>query len=143
MASKRKYRTVTTTIANAVSYGCGELSSLAEELREIVDNASGTNRENMPRIQALGEAADTLEGIEEPTVEENVGLIAIEYTEQLPRSAKRGLSRADRRDNGVNAIDACLQLLVEVEGDEHQTLIEDLEFIKDSAEGVEFPGMFG
>lgn len=152
--AKRKYKECKSTIADAISYAHSELASLAEECREVVDNASGTNRENTQRIQTLGETADTLEGIDEPDVDDTIGKFEVTYHEQLARSRRHGLSRGDRRDNAVQALDASIQVLQEKmedeekkkddeEGPDYQTLIDDLERMKDDAESVEFPGMYG
>jgi cytochrome P450 len=133
----------TMPIADAVSYAYGELESLAEECREVVDNAEG-GLANTQRIQTLDETASTLEGITEPDVEEEVGKLEIKFHEQQPASKSKGLSRNSRRDNAVAALDAAIQHLTDAEKhDDYQDLIDDLERIKDDAESVEFPGMYG
>jgi|SRR5215831_11280017 len=157
MARVRKHREVKSTIADAVSYAYSELEELGNEVREVVDNASGTNRENTGRIQTLGETADTLESISDPTIDEELGKVEVTYHEMLPRSRRHGLSRGDRRDNATGALDAVIQVLEEMEEvqsafkgadqnkdeTDYRGLIEDLERMKDEAESAEFPGMYG
>jgi hypothetical protein len=148
-----KIQAVNSTIVDAVSNACSELQSLAEEIREVVDNASGTPRENTQRIQTLDETASTLENISEPEVDEKIAQLAVTYTESLP-SGRSGLSRNDRRNNAVNMLDAAIEMLnkkseewSEGEGGTeeypYQDLIDDLENMKGEAEAVEFPGMYG
>jgi len=150
----RKFKSVKATIADAISFAHGELQSLAEEVREVVDNASGTPREHTQRIQTLDETASQLEGIDEPSVGDELGKLEVEYHEALPRSRRKGLSRADRRDNATGALDSVIQLLNEQKDDfeekhpdadasYYDSLIDDLERMKDDAEAVEFPGMYG
>lgn len=150
----RKLQEVKGTVGDAVSFAVSELQGLAEEIREVVDNASGTNRENTTRIQTLGETADTLEGIDEPTLEDGIGDLEVVYHVMMARSKRIGLSRGDRRDNAVQALDAVIQFLQELqekedekkkddEEDTYRSLIDDLERIKDDSESVEFPGMYG
>lgn len=137
-----KMETRTMPIAEAVSYALGEIQSLAEETREVVDGASGTPRESTQRIQTLDETASTLEGLEEPSIDEAI-IMEVTFSEALPRSRRKGLSRASRRDNATSALDAAIQALTDADNENYQELIDDLERIKDEADGVEFPGMFG
>jgi hypothetical protein len=145
----RKYEEIKSTIADAVSSAIGELTALAEEVREVVDNASG-GLENTPRIQTLDETATALEEIEDIEIDERIGKLEISYNQEKSNRKGRGLSRASRRDNAVQIFDAVLEKLGELEPQEsndnepdYTSLINDLEVIKENAEGVEFPGMFG
>lgn len=142
-----KTTTYKSSLADAVSTACGDLTSLAEECREVVDGAEG-GRANTQRILTLGETADTLENISEPEIEDEPGKIEIEYAQMLPKSKRHGLSRGDRRDNATMILDACIQELEEAQDkledkEAYQPLIDELNEIKDNAESVEFPGMYG
>jgi len=137
------------TIKNAVEEALNDLTGLAEEIREVVDNAEG-GLANTPRIQTLGETADTLDGINEPEIDGAIGDIELEYT-QSQGSGRRGLSRSARRDNAVSILDSCISTIQEKadaleEGDQKEELeglVNELEDIKGAAEECEFPGMFG
>jgi len=147
-----KMKVIECTLANAVSNGLGELQSLAEEIREVVDNAEGGLAQTQ-RIQTLEATADTLEQINEPEINEELGKLEVRYAESLP-SGRRGLSRRARCDNAINALDAAIEVLQEKsdnfsegeggsEEDPYKDLLDELEEIKGNAEACEFPGMFG
>lgn len=154
----RKYQEHKASVGDAISGACSDLASLAEECREVVDNVSGTPLENTQRNQTMGETADTLEGISEPDVDDaRLNEIMVSWQEIMPRSKRAPLSRSDRRDNACAALDAALNALTEKKDaleeadktandellDVIDSLITDVEQIKDEAEGVEFPGMRG
>jgi hypothetical protein len=148
--ARYKMNHIKTTVADAVSNAFSDLNGLAEEIREVVDNASGTNFENTQRIQTLDETASTLEGLSEPEINENMGKLEVEYRESLP-SGRKGLSRRMRCENAISALDAAIAVLQEKadelgEGDqqeEYEGLVNELEDIKGNAETCEFPGMYG
>lgn len=148
------------SLADAVEYAYGEISDLAEEIRTVVDDASGTPRENTQRMQTLGETADALEGIgDAPDVPDEIEC----YVEWVINT-RRGLSRSDRRDNATNALDAAISAIEDwisdqetdggdeggdgeepeaVDVSDAETLRDDLENAKGELENVEFPGMRG
>ena len=136
------------SVADAIS----ELQSLAEECREIVDNAEGGLAETA-RIQTFEETASTLEGISEPEVPEVVDELEIRYVEQRSTRKGRGESRAVRCANAVSLLQAAQEAVsVWLEDDANEKhdarddveqLANDLEEIIGEAEGCEFPGMFG
>jgi hypothetical protein len=142
-----------TTLSGALADAYSALQELAEEVREVVDNASGTNFENTQRIQTLDETASTLEGINEVTVEGVIGDFEVEYAQSVS-SRRRGLSRRARCDNALDIYDTCIQVLQEKsdewsegehgsEENPYEDLISEIENVKGEAEGCEFPGMFG
>lgn len=153
MAKARKLAITKGTVAEAVSAGWGEISSLAEEVREIVDNApEGLNQTQ--RIQTLDETANYLENIDEPEVPEALSGVRVEWTQLLPRTARRGLSRADRCSNAVAALEVAATAAQtwmddheeEEGGEDHDAVLEFLDSVQgaiDDAEAAEFPGMFG
>lgn len=105
---KLKFNTYKSTVSGAVEYAYGELTSLAEECREVVDNA-GDSFANTQRIQTLDETAGALEyHTDAPDMPEVVGELVCEYQEQVPTRKGRGLSRAARRDNAMNALGAAI-----------------------------------
>ena len=133
------------SVADAVSYAYGEISSLAEEIREVVDKASGTNRENTGRIQTLGDTADTLENCQEPDIPESLQAIEISFY----IAEKRKMSRGLRRDNAIEAMQAVIDAAWTYDEanpdseDDISGFIDSLENDRSEAEGVEFPGMMG
>lgn len=153
----RKFASHKSTVADAIGAAMDEFTQLAEDVREVVDNASGTARENTQRIQTMSETADTLEGLSEPDVSDTIGKIEVEYNSLLPRSARQPLSRADRCQNGIMALDAVVEVLEDLadKWDEenkdkenaidpgYRELINEIENLKSDAEGCEFPGMYG
>jgi hypothetical protein len=170
MAGSYKQVPRTTTLAAAIADGFSELESLAEECRELVDNASDMSR-GTQRIQTFEETADTLESLTQP--EEPPAVIAelaVAYSESVHRSKRHGPSRAVRCSNGVamltaakEAVEAWMEESREdwedsdvqsIIGDESsdtrgevysaaEQLASDLDDLISSAEGCEFPGMFG
>jgi len=156
--ANRKYQECKASVGDAISGAFGDLTTLAEECREVVDNVSGTPLENTARNQTMGETADTLEGLSEPDVDDDrLNAIMVTWMEIQPRNKRAPLSRSDRRDNAIAALDAALNALIEKKDaleeadktddnelvDVIDSLINDLEQIKGEAEGVEFPGMRG
>ena len=129
-----------TTIEDAISTAFSIIEDLANEVREVVDNAADTNFASTQRIQTLEETADTLENTDEPTVPP--GLHALEVT--VVTFVKRRQSRADRRDEACAYLAAVIELLQEREDDaEAEELAGELENIQGEWDGAEFPGMYG
>ena len=137
-------------IADAVSYAYGIIEELASECREVVDNASGTSRENTQRIQTLDETASTLENQQEPEVIDTERRV----TFQVHPDKRRGLSRQKRLDNAISAIEAILADIdvrreqigdtdLEDERDALDSLRDELDNTLGEIQGVEFPGMYG
>lgn len=159
------------TLANVVSEAISIISELSDEIREVVDGASGTARESTQRIQTLDETAGTLEQyVDEPSIPDHLSELQVTYFEFQKKKA----SRADRRDNAASLLDGVIGTLQEYidkeeldlttvseeDGDgeevtskiedeargrieEASTLLDELDNIKGEIEGVEFPGMYG
>lgn len=163
MSSRYKAMPQEACVADAVSSAFTELTDLAGECREIVDNASEGLAQTQ-RVQTLDETASALEGLSEPAeVSEKIGAARIRYTES---TKKGGLSRAVRRDNAVAAlqsvVDWCGERIEEIETElraaneeeeaesnlenekgELESLRDDAQEAIDAAEACEFPGMYG
>lgn len=143
--TKRKQTMITeeACIADAVENAYSEISELLEEAREVVDGASGTNRENTSRIVTLTETVDSLERHSEaPEVPD--GVTEMRVTWQAYKMKKRGLSRSQRLSNACSALTAVAEHLQdqgEVEGADE--LRDELENAVGEIEGVEFPGWAG
>lgn len=153
----RKFSNVKYSVADAISYAYGELSSLAEEARDIYDNAS-EGLQQTQRIQTFEETADTLENLDEPSVPDGFEG-EVSFGEEAPRRKNRGLSRSSRCGNAISAMGAlvslCEERIAELDekedlSDDEETLKTDLEELRDQlendkseAEGCEFPGMYG
>jgi hypothetical protein len=151
-AKAPKWRSVPhkSTVGAAADDARSELTTLGEECREIVDNAS-EGLANTQRIQTLGETADTLEGLNEVDIPEKVQEVEVEWTEQVPYDKRRGPSRDTRCSNAVQCLQACAEALrtwaedapdEEAESEAHSTA-DELDEIAGEAESLEFPGMFG
>lgn len=131
---------VVSTVGDAVENAVSDLNALGEECREGHDNMPDS-LQGSARGQALEEAADTLTGIEEPTIPEALGALPVTY--QQFRQTKR-LARAGRRDNATMALQAAKSALEAIDDKEEASeLAEEIGNIIDEAEGVEFPGWGG
>jgi hypothetical protein len=167
MARKRKFNTLTTSIENAISDAIGEATSLGEECREVCDNMP-ESLQSTSRYEALDNAANELEGLDEPEVPEVLKEVQVTYGVELPRSRRHGLSRASRASNAEgtmrSVIDAAQEWLDNAEAEykakfgddepeddsEYSVNISAVEELRDACEeiaeklsGVEFPGMYG
>lgn len=152
------------TIADAVSFGCSEIQTLGEEMREWADNMSANEGLTATdKYQAVEEAADTLENHQdELDVPGDVSEFEVEWTEQHPRRRRHQISRQYRLDNAVAALSAARDVCADLSQDEAyleehvedeerredvkegaQTLHDELDNMIGDVEGVEFPGMFG
>ncbi len=169
MARKSKYiKTEDACIADAISSAFSQLEDLASECREVVDNAPENLRDSQ-RITTLGEAADALESLSEPSVPDGLDDVRCQWQENIhPRA-----SRAQRRDNATAALSAVYSALedhiaelderiesgktedgttdltqdqrdeLESQKSDAEELMGEVERARDEADGVEFPGMFG
>ncbi len=147
------------TIEDALSNGFGELQSLRDEVREIVDNANDSLSQTA-RIQTLSETADTLDNVadNEPDLPSEFNLTL--SVGQLAHKRKNvSASRSIRRDNAVS----CLAAVVAVcddhlktfdsekersESDQSaydmvETLRDNIQEVIDEVDELKFPGMFG
>lgn len=150
------------TVADAISEAFNELQSLGEEMRSWADNIEEKFSQT-DRYQRISDAADTLESLEEPPFDGD-GIAAkyvariiralpeVEIYKLIGRSKRRGPSRADRCSHACGTIEQCMSIIEENINDlgddnDHkyalESLRDDLKRLKDDAEGVEFPGMFG
>lgn len=98
------------SLADLVSNGFSELQSLAEECREIVDNAS-EGLQQTQRIQTFESTADALESLSEPDVPDACSDIEVEYTEMVQKRKGRGTSRSTRCSNAVSMLSGCVSAL--------------------------------
>lgn len=131
------------TIADAVSEAFGTLQGLGEEMREAFDNTPESLQQSGVG-EARGEAADALENLSEPDVSEALGKLEFTFSEW---PLKPRASRSDQRGQAVNVLDCVIQFLNELgDSDDDEGLVDlvaELENLKDEAEAVEFPGMYG
>lgn len=129
------------------------IEELASEMREGYDNMEGANMGHLPKCEAMGEAADTLENVSTPDIPEALQDIPITYTEWVKRSKREGPSRQVRLDNAVARLTAAKDALESHKDDNEDldedivadldSLVSELDDIISNVEGVEFPGMFG
>jgi hypothetical protein len=156
------------TIEEAYSEFHGEIETLGEEMRAWYDNMP-EGPQNGEKGSAVDEAAEALEGIDERDIPEALKPLKFKFSVM----SGRGNSRAKRRDDAVQVLDALMQFVEAIDEDmllkqearrdyikalnlpelgtnECGALQEaaaglhsELEEDKDAAEGVEFPGQFG
>jgi hypothetical protein len=144
------------TISEAVGDAFSELQCLRDEMREkaeaLEEKFSGTEK-----YQTCNDTADTLDGFcdEEPEMGSDLGETELEYGQV---TNTRGVSRANRCSNAVQALTAVKELVEdrveELQKDDDRgkvgdALLEELEeFVEivgnaiDGAEGLDFPGMY-
>lgn len=154
-----RFRLDIATVADAISGAFNDLAELAQEMQDWFDNMP-ENLQGSSKGDEVSTAADELGNVgDEPDIP---GCIAGEtLTYSFDTKAK---SRAARRDNALNAINAAIEFcqdyigeldadLVkspaddedderEVNRDAVQELLDELETARDAAESVEFPGMY-
>lgn len=130
------------TLADAVDAAFSEITTLADEVRETVDNATEAMQATT-RIQTLDETASTLE--ENADAPEIPGVIAALEVSYILETCK---TRAQRRDFAAGILDNVLSFVGEwceanPDHGELETVHQftsDLESAKDNWEGVDFPG---
>ena len=144
------------TLRDAIEDAYSILYDLHGQAQEIVDNAS-EGLSQTQRVQTFGETADALNGADSaPDVPDSLAEMPINYVEMAKKSKRRGPSRATQCSNACSALDGCISALdewLEVhkddEGDaadlvaEAESLRDEISGMKDTAEGCEFPGMYG
>ncbi len=142
------------TIEDAVSEACGEIASLAEEMREAYDNTPESLQQS-PVGEARGEAADALENISELDVPEELqgDEFKVRWRVHLltPKQQMKQ-SRSARCAEAVTTLEQVVERLSLLQDDLAYTwavreaataFIDDVQGVIDDAEGVEFPGMYG
>lgn len=137
-------------LAGVVSDAVAALAELGEECRAAADNFASPDH---PKAQAFAEAADVLEGVQEPEVPDCCSDVVVSYGESVPRRKRHSPGRAVRCYNAASALSACAEAVREWADDpanaDHDDLdaatqlADELEGIASEVEGVEFPGMFG
>lgn len=137
-----KSTTVKTTVADIVSGSIGDLEALKEELEQWKENIE-EKFSTTEKYSQLEEAVDALE-ISEPDIEDELGNIEVEYQTVNPKSIK---SRSARCNEATRLLSAAIDALNAAAEDDDQLegaedLANELQEIVDTAEGVEFPGMF-
>jgi hypothetical protein len=149
MATSKRAVSRKSSIEYAVSEGIGALVTLGEECQESYDNMP-ESLQGADYAQALEAAADTLANLSEPEIPDwmsgdNRDKYPVEYTEDQ----RRNLTRDDRRQNALNALQAAVDLLdvlvesaeiiAEDKADDLTSLRDEVQQAIDEAEGVEFP----
>lgn len=145
------------TLGDAVSGGYGDLEALRDECQEVYDNSSEGLQQSQ-RVQTMEETAQALDGAASPPdVPADLEGLAVRYTEDRRKS--RSTSRATRCGDACNLLAAAVEAIgawvaeqpEEDKRSEHQRdLVQEAEELRDSieemvgsAEGCEFPGMYG
>jgi hypothetical protein len=155
MTATSKWKTRDSTVADAANEAYGEFQALGEEMREWADNLeekfSATDR-----YARVSESADALENLSEPSYPDWASKTKVQISELV--KPPRKVSRAKRRDDACAILDTCMEVCNEWldENDKPENseemlglvgeitqLRDDLENLKDEAEAVEFPGMYG
>jgi hypothetical protein len=144
---KRKVKLIEyeTTVAAAIGDAFEAVSDLANECRDIVDNASASEGlQQTQRIQTFEMAADQLEELEPPDVPAMLGEMMVKYS--IPK--RRYLSRQSRASDAMTLLEACAEALDQIaEDNENHIAAEELSSELKNAigaiESCEFPGMYG
>jgi hypothetical protein len=131
----------TASLTEAVKGAFDDLAELAEECREVVDNAPPGISETQ-RIQTLDETASTLEGLEAPDVPDELAECKVLYETRKIRS------RSDRREAACLVIEGCVSMLdgLDEKHPSHAKACELAEALGEASSEVEyldFPGMCG
>lgn len=155
MSSRIKTHEREMTIEDAVSEACGEITSLAEEMRESFDNTPESLQQS-PVGEARGEAADNLENISEPDVPTELqgDKFRVKWSVRTLTSRQQiKLSRSRRRDEATSTLTVVVERLHEIVDDEAafdeavreaaSSFADDVQQVIDEVESVEFPGMYG
>lgn len=137
MAKKRIRKTIKGNISDLIDDAFSEFESLAEEMRSWAD-AIEEKFSTTEKYERINEAADTLEGISRPDVDDNIGELEVEYVEP-----KKLTSRSKRNDHACYLLQVCIDALAERDDDESSSLKDELDSALSDAEGVYFPGMYG
>lgn len=146
--AKLKAVNETGTLQTFVDSGMGDLQSLRDEMREWADNMSSNNMEHLPKYGEVSECADSLDQVcdDEPEVPEALRDTGLSTTLYYKPGKQRGReSRATRCDNALQYLHAVVDWCQSYEGelkDEVQTLADGAQNVIDTAEGVDFPGMY-
>lgn len=154
-------------VADAVSFGADELTTLRDELQEWRDNLpeslqSGSKADQLDEaISALDDAdcfnaPDCVTESAEDGDGDSCGYVGgLRFTVLV--STKKRLSRSARRDEAcavlrgaVDAMNEALEAEYDPEDDRYEatrddieSCITDIESLIDNAEGADFPGMYG
>ncbi len=139
------------SLESALEGGFSELNDLMNECQEIVDNATEALQQTQ-RIQTLEQTASELyQSDSAPDIPNALceADLQVNYTEDRRKS--KSTSRATRCAEAcakLYAVIAAVELFLETnesadEEGEIQSFIDEVQEMIDSAEGCEFPGMFG
>lgn len=160
MGVKLNYLDKKGTVADAED-AITALTEIRDEIAEVVEGASGTNRENTGRIQTLSETKERMDKVDDgmPDLDPPLLELEIKYKELQPKKSwgRVYLSRADNVDNANAVIEAAVQALREFidkeeerpEGkrqeliDEAENAADHLQAIVDECTDLEFPSITG
>ena len=140
------------TLGEIVSMAYEELSNLADEAQEIVDNAS-EGLSQTQRVQTFEQTAqDLYDAQNEPDIPDGMGEHEVDYQVWSNKNKRRSLSRANRcawacalLETAIDAIDSVISEggFKGVSNDDAESYKDELDNMKSNAEGCEFPGMYG
>jgi len=144
------------TTLSAIESFYSDIAELAEEAREIVDNAP-ESLQSSPRIETLSETADTLERIEQRDPPDTAAEQKFKVKLYVPKRKSDRISRAVRLENAAILADQACGMIgswCDAQADELEDgaddpteewrlFIEEVREDIEQAESVEFPGMMG
>lgn len=144
--AKRETKVETGTIEGFIDDAYSAIEELKGELEEWKGNLP-ENLQNGQKGDELDEAMNNLSNSDyKPDVPESVANRPVSASVMLPKKSwgRTYMSKADRRDNALALMDACIQDLQNVEGDdEAHSLMDTLQEHRDEFEQCEFPRAFG
>jgi hypothetical protein len=133
MATKEKkakpvrFKPLDGTVESFISDGFSEITSIGEEFREIYDNAPDNLKETDVNSRR-SEAADTIEGLSEPSVESSIlGELSCTANIDMGKTyrGRQSQSRACRLSNGAGQLRAAADAINEWLGEHEEVVVEE------------------
>lgn len=138
-----KMKTTEWTVGDVVRAAIQDIEELAQECRDVVDNASDGLLQTQ-RIQTLDETASELENHQEPDIPDLLEQLKLSITEPNYTARQLGKrSRATRCADACNLLTAVVVFLENRDDEDSETLRDELQSVIDGCDGIEFPGMYG
>jgi hypothetical protein len=140
--------------------GISVIQELTEEMESWRDNMDSGNMTHMPKYEEVGECVDALEQADSDAessdwaerLGEALTKVTVPSYQEMRPYGKGSMSRAMRLSNGVAALEAAISFLQEQEpeggwpevtgNEDPQGVIDDLQNVVDTLQGVNFPGMY-
>ena len=147
MGRRKPLQTTEYTVSDAVENLASVAGELRDELQEWYDNLPESFQSGSKGDQ-LQEAIDALDEVAESSIDVPEGVADLSFTYSF-RARSGWISRRDRMEEAASIAELAksrLEEFVDEQDDDDdndaQTLIDELDSAIDSAQNVEFPGMY-